>query len=186
MSENTRENDGDGWEEPRWTEVWYGKHSGRTLPEIVLRDPDWFFWVMDKGGPGGIPSEEAAEIDAKARSIKLPDGIHGEQVVSYLEGAYDHKLHGVELVPRDRPLHVGSGKEHRSDFIDLSLARKLCSYDKTGGKKLVTFLKEKVFGNSCHYLTRERCEAFFDNDNNFGVSQELPDGAHESTRSMDE
>ena len=27
-----------------WTIILFGKYEGKTLPQIVLRDPDWFFW----------------------------------------------------------------------------------------------------------------------------------------------
>jgi hypothetical protein len=27
-----------------WTVVPFGKYESRTLPEIVMLDPDWFFW----------------------------------------------------------------------------------------------------------------------------------------------
>ena len=26
--------------------VSFGKHRKRTLPQIILHDPDWFFWVL--------------------------------------------------------------------------------------------------------------------------------------------
>jgi hypothetical protein len=30
----------------RWSVVPFGKYKGKTFPEIIVRDPDWFFWVL--------------------------------------------------------------------------------------------------------------------------------------------
>ena len=29
-----------------WSAVPFGKYKGKTFPEIIVRDPDWFFWVL--------------------------------------------------------------------------------------------------------------------------------------------
>jgi hypothetical protein len=31
-----------------WTTVPFGKHQGKTLPQIVIDDPDWFFWILPR------------------------------------------------------------------------------------------------------------------------------------------
>jgi len=28
-----------------WSTLPFGKHKGKTLPQIVFADPDWFFWA---------------------------------------------------------------------------------------------------------------------------------------------
>jgi len=30
----------------RWTTVSFGRYKGKTLPEIIVRDLDWFFWAL--------------------------------------------------------------------------------------------------------------------------------------------
>ena len=30
----------------RWSAVPFGKYKGKTFPEIIVRDPDWFFWIL--------------------------------------------------------------------------------------------------------------------------------------------
>lgn len=32
-----------------WSIVSFGRHSERTLPQIIFSDPDWFFWAIEKG-----------------------------------------------------------------------------------------------------------------------------------------
>jgi hypothetical protein len=29
-----------------WTPVPFGKYKGQSFSEIIVRDPDWFFWVL--------------------------------------------------------------------------------------------------------------------------------------------
>jgi hypothetical protein len=31
-----------------WTTIPFGKHQGKTLPQIVIDDPDWFFWILPR------------------------------------------------------------------------------------------------------------------------------------------
>ena len=31
-----------------WSAVPFGKYKGKTFPEIIVQDPDWFFWVLPK------------------------------------------------------------------------------------------------------------------------------------------
>jgi hypothetical protein len=31
-----------------WTTVNFGKYTGKTLPQIVLADPNYFFWLAEK------------------------------------------------------------------------------------------------------------------------------------------
>ena len=31
-----------------WTTLNFSRHVGKTLPQILFSDPDWFFWAMDK------------------------------------------------------------------------------------------------------------------------------------------
>jgi hypothetical protein len=29
-----------------WSAVPFGEYQGKTFPEIIVRDADWFFWVV--------------------------------------------------------------------------------------------------------------------------------------------
>jgi hypothetical protein len=49
---------------------WYDK--GMTLPQILLADPDFLFWAVEKGAFRGRQADEAKELDRKARRIKIP------------------------------------------------------------------------------------------------------------------
>jgi hypothetical protein len=53
-----------------WSVVPFGKYQGKSFPEIIIRDPDWFFWALPK--LYGKLAEEAQELARRARSIKIP------------------------------------------------------------------------------------------------------------------
>ena len=55
-----------------WSTLEIGKHPGRSLPQILFSDPDYFFWAVEKKIFQGRLAAEAAELAWKARHIKIP------------------------------------------------------------------------------------------------------------------
>ena len=53
-----------------WSTVPFGKYAGKTLPEIIVRDLDWFFWVVSK--LYRTLADEGEELARKARAIPNP------------------------------------------------------------------------------------------------------------------
>jgi hypothetical protein len=156
-----------------WTVVPFGKHKGKTLPQIVLVDPDWFFWAIEEqvfNYPAQLKSE-AKEISRKARRIKVA----AKTRVEYAIHPHARKLADVSVVPASTPRHDGSSPTYVEDVLDLSMARQIASYDKLGGQIIVRALKFHVFGDENARLTRKRCEGFFDNDSNFDDNNDFAD-----------
>ena len=78
----------------------FGKHEGKSLPEVLLHDPDWFFWAIENHVLEkrlGLAAE-ARDLDFKARNIKIPKPDTEHWRVNYL---FDHrdKFWGFSLVP---------------------------------------------------------------------------------------
>ena len=48
----------------------FGKYKGKTLPEVILIDLDWFYWALPK--LYGKIGEEAQDLARKVRAIKIP------------------------------------------------------------------------------------------------------------------
>ena len=156
-----------GKDRRRWTKVGFGKYAGKTLPQVVLIDPDWFFWAVEnKVFDTPDLQAEAAEVYRKAMRIRIhqPDS-----VVEYVVPGHIGKLTDVVVVPV---------AELREDFVegvhegwfDLYLPRLISPYDKTGNKIMLRAIRHYVFGNEKARLTKARCEAFFDDDSNFTTS----------------
>ena len=151
-----------------WTTLNFGKHEGKTFPQILCTDPDWFFWAMDNDvfNDKGMLLDEAKNINRKAKNIKIPNNSDGNLVVEYVIHQPTGKFGDFEIIPKSRPQHKGSSPTFRSAYIDMSVPRKIASYDKLGCKTLLRSLKYYVFNNVAR-LTKKRCEDFFSDDNNF-------------------
>lgn len=161
---NTERNEhGDGGES-RWTPLSFGKHDGKTLPQVLLHDPDWFFWAMENHAfrLSANLLAESQELDRKARSIKLV--MEGYEV-EYLIHPGVRKLASVHPVLKSQPLHQGSSRAYRLDVLDLSFPRRFAPYDKMGSKFVLQGVKAMYFRDKS--LTKSRCEAFFEDDANF-------------------
>ena len=52
----------------------FGKHNDETLAEVVLKDPDWFFWAAQNAAfdTRSWLTSEAYELNYKARNITIP------------------------------------------------------------------------------------------------------------------
>jgi hypothetical protein len=64
-----------------WSVVPFGKYSGKTLPEIIVRDLDWFFWVLPKFY--GRLETEARDLARKVSAIKIPKELGKKLEVEY-------------------------------------------------------------------------------------------------------
>ena len=146
-------------EEMPWTIVPFGKYEGKTLPEIVLRDLDWFFWVLPK--LYGKLADEAQELASKARAIRVPKSGKGKLEVEY-RYELNRSFCGF-FVKADSPLY--SRWAARLPCLDLSwpLRRK---YNKRASRIIIHYFRIHYFGTG-KQLTKARCEEFFSNERNF-------------------
>jgi hypothetical protein len=142
-----------------WSIVPFGKYKGKTFPEIIVRDPDWFFWALPK--LYGKLAEEAQELARRARAIKPPRRGRRRLEVEY-EFDRDRQFNGFEFVDANSaPSRWGT----RLGYVDLwwPLREK---YDKRAGRIMTRDFRRHYFGLHKR-LTKERCEEFFSNDANF-------------------
>jgi len=56
----------------KWTPLNFGKYEGKTLPQVMFEDADWFFDGHEKGYFKNRLPLEAIEIYRRARSIRVP------------------------------------------------------------------------------------------------------------------
>ncbi len=153
-----------------WTPLNFGKYKGKTLPQIVLADPDWFFWAweervfVDKG-----LMSEAQKIYRRATNIRIPQSGREKLIVEYIIHPSVEKFVTAEIIPESRPEHERVILSLRKEVFDLSVPRQIAPYDKIGGKLLVELIKRYVFGDSKKRMTKKICEEFFDDDANFWV-----------------
>lgn len=147
-----------------WTPLDFGKHKGKSLPQALFDDPDWFFWIYKQGafdGRGPI-QREARIIHARATSIIPPPMMLVEYVIHHPT----NKFLRFDLVESSRSQDETTPAQ-RFDVIDMSYPQRWASYDKRGCASLVKRLKRHFFGKESARMTKERCEAFFDDLKHF-------------------
>jgi hypothetical protein len=144
-----------------WTVVPFGKYQGKTLPEIIVRDLDWFFWVVPK--LYGKLADEGEELARKARAINIPipRRKHLEVEYRYEEG---NRFCGFGFVEANSAQY--SRWATRLPYLDLSWPVRRRKYDKRAGRIMIRDFRNHYFGEH-RRVTKERCEKFFSNDRNF-------------------
>ena len=151
-----------------WSEVSFGSHKGKTLPQIAFLEPDWLFWAVETGACHGALHREAAEVERRARCIRIPNDPAGLLVAKYLFDPITGKFSHLQIVPATRPLHEGAGRTMRKPFIDLSVPRSISEYDKLGGSILTSRVRNLFFGDGSK-MSRARADSFFASKNNFAL-----------------
>ncbi len=144
-----------------WTVVPFGKYEGKTLPEIIVRDLDWFFWILPK--LYGKLAVEAQELARKARAIKIPKSDKSKLEVEY-QYEFDHRFCGFSFVKAVSPHYTRWTT--RLPYLDLSWPLRRKKYDKRSGRIMIRDFRIHYFGKR-RRLTKARCEEFFNNDRNF-------------------
>jgi hypothetical protein len=144
----------------RWTSIPFGKHQGKTLPQIVIDDPDWFFWILPR--LYGQLKSEADDVARKASKIKIPRRNPRKWCVEF---RFEHgdRFCGFGIVRADS--FTNPKWSIRLPYLDLRLPRSYKAYDKKGYKNLIRDFRRLYFDG--RNLTKKRCEAFFGKDDNF-------------------
>jgi hypothetical protein len=152
-----------------WSEIQFGRHAGKSIPQVLFSDPDYFFWAWEKDvfpAYNGLHSE-AARAHRRATAIIVPERNGVAHVVEYSTDPTMSRLEEVDFVPADGSAHHGASITLRRDHLDMSMPRQLRRYDKGGMKILVWGMKGFYFGDERFRLNRQRAEAFFDDETYF-------------------
>ena len=149
-----------------WQTLSFGRYNGKTLPQIVLHDPDYFFWGLAQPIFKGRLADEASELAYKAKHISIPEAYSDGFIVAYFVDQHG-RFARFEIT---RPSELIEGSYFTDDRLDLSVIRRLKHYDKTGNKLMLRSFKYYYFGNAGARLSRRKCEQFFNDDQNFCVA----------------
>jgi hypothetical protein len=151
-----------------YTIIKFGRNNGKTLPQIVLSDPSWFFWAYGDGifnKHGFTIMQEAKDIYYKAKNIKLPTAM---EVEYYFQRSPKPSFAYFLIVPSNTPKHQGTTITFRCDHLDMNIASLINVYISKNDNKL--FIKDMKFwfwNDKSLKLTKKFCEDFFDDSNNF-------------------
>jgi hypothetical protein len=151
-----------------FTPINFGRHKGKTLPQIVFSDLDYFIWAFNEDiFKSSALRKEADYVYQRIRSIKIPKDNHDNYEVEYYIHAPTGKFGRFEIVEQSTPLHKGGSPAFRSKYIDLTVVKSIKDYDKSGSGIIIDCLKEYCFGTRSHKMTKKRCEDFINDDTNF-------------------
>jgi hypothetical protein len=153
-----------------WSIISFGRYKDKmSLPEVVLHDPDYFFWASDTCAfyKRGFP--EAGGLAEKARYIKIPkpDGEGWGVLYDFEPGT--KIFNGFKLVRGPVAVEIfGEPSMYEPpNHLDLSAVYTCKRHDKVGNERLLEDFKLHYFGSRHVELSRRECEAFFDNRANF-------------------
>jgi hypothetical protein len=151
-----------------WTEVNFGKYKDlkKTLPEIIFEDPDYFIWGMEEGifHKAYDLSNEANDLFAKIRAIKIPENEYGDFVCEFYKNPRNGKI-DFQICERAYPSDYIV--VDRRGVIDLCIPR---DYDRSIGatKNVLPQLFFVLFGER-RMPSKSVMEEFFANDENFSL-----------------
>lgn len=157
-----------GWKRDkfmRWTTLNFGKHVGKSLPQIILSDADWFFWAYGRDVFKGRLSIEAEDLASKATRIKIPKSDPENWQVEYRHED-DGRFIEIAIVEAEEPSFRSYRGVRRLPYLDLAFIRRSRIYDKQGCRNLLDDFRRLYFGEGKR-LTKDRCEAFFNKRRNF-------------------
>lgn len=109
--------------------------------------------------------EEAQDIFSKASAFKVPPRNGVPLFVEYV-------VDKMGLFATINLLPVGTGyigPYETKPVIDMGFPRQQKNYDKLGYKNLLKVMRGVLFGEKRTRLTRDRCEEFFDDPENFAI-----------------
>jgi hypothetical protein len=143
-----------------WTPLPFGRHGGKTLPQLIFADPDYFFWGWENDAFAcrGFDVEEVERIHRRATAIRPPYIDGKSQFIEHLTDD-DGVFAGIQLAP--------AGATSGDSTLDMSFPRSCKHYDKTGNRLLVRDMKAIWFGDPSYRMNKARCEEFFNDESWF-------------------
>ena len=131
-----------------------------------LERPDYFFWGLGIKLFHGRQDEEAAEIARKSCCIKIPKPDPENWRIGY-RFTHDNKFAGFSIIDNKSVVHP-SEKSKISEYLDLTVPRRMNKYDKFGNQLMLNNFRYYYFNGE--KLTREKCDQFFIRKQNFLMS----------------
>ncbi len=152
-----------------WTKVNFGKYRRKTLPQILFKDPDWFFWAIKNNcfANNVALDQEATLLYKRASRVKIPNNEDGLYAIDVVLHPDDHFFWTMMKVKAEDPVHIGYAKFIRYNCLDMRIPRRFANYDKSGYSEFLYCFKLIVFDSYPYRMTKKRCEEFFEDKNNF-------------------
>ncbi len=118
-----------------WHRLGRGAHSGKTLPQVMLEDPEY---VLEGAGADELEwpmRAEAAEIRRRVAHMHVPRDEGEEQVSVFYNLRADHSYGGLAIVPRSYPRlseYARAAAARTDGYFDLTVPRRIAPADRRG------------------------------------------------------
>ncbi len=138
-----------------WTPLRFGKHKGKTLPEVICSDPSYFMWAVHKRIFLDKIAREAETLHRRLRGVIAPKQ-HPDRWDAY---GYQRSFSSVS-VRRKLPAPAVYGPQ--SDHLNIDMVH--VTHPDEWRDFLRSFRKILFDGEK---MTKRRSEAFFSDESNF-------------------
>jgi hypothetical protein len=130
-----------------WSDLTFGKYKGKSPPQVVLHDPDYFFWGVEKQiFDKDVFLAQVSILEARAYNIKIPKPTPEDWCVQYYTDRTG-RFAGFDIVEVAKNPARDLIEMWCEDSLDLSVARRFKSYDELGGKILIQAFKYHFLGS---------------------------------------
>jgi hypothetical protein len=148
----------------RWQRLAGGRYAGKSLPEIMLEDPDWVLDAADTDDLDGALRAEAAEIRRRVARMRVPREAGEPPPVVFYDLRPDGSYCGMAIVPSS-DAHLAEDARRaaaRTDgFFDLTVLRRIAPRDERGTLRLLQAFVYHCLGE------RMTWQEFLDDPRNF-------------------
>ena len=141
-----------------WTPLRFGRHAGKTLPQVICLDPAWFLWLARQTSLYAAIADEAKVLQRRISAIKIPKRRPQEWRVEYCYD-FERRFVGFDIV---RASSWCSKYNSRLPCLDIGLIRPRFRCE---SKSFLRDLRRIYFRGK--RLTKERAERFFGDPSNF-------------------
>ena len=108
-----------------WSVVDFGRYQGKTLPQIIFTDPDWFFWAIEENRFHAGLEGQAEMLAARVRNIRIPRPNPQDWCVRYV--THNDKFARFDIIEVSISDRFDSPGMFRRDRLDLKVPRLLKS-----------------------------------------------------------
>jgi hypothetical protein len=154
-----------------WSKLNFGKHEGKTLPQVLYNDPDWFYWSikMKIFTKRTFYHDDLSMLLTRSRKIRIPNNFDGNLVVDYFTDEQTGKFSYFRIVDSTRVPRSRTNPEMRLPVLDMLVPYRLAAYDKGGYKEFKKCFRYYYFGSKTARASKEKIETFFADKSNFAL-----------------
>jgi len=142
-----------------WTTLPFGKHSGKTLPQVICHGTSWFLWAVRNSIFYPDLEREAEILHRRLRGIIVPKAPPEEWIVEY-RYEDDGRFLGFDIVKKGS--YRRSKHNYQANYLSVDFVRPRYRGE---WRKFTRDLRWYFFAG--RNLTKDSCERFFSDKSRF-------------------